>query len=136
RGGWGGEGGGGWFGGEVGTAAGSWRTGLARLHPQWRIEGAWPADGGAGEDAVVPGRALARELGLRVGDTLTVRAGGRSGRLAVRGIVDAGGLDDRRLWLPLPTAQRLAARPGEIDRVAFSALVKPETRQAPPDAAH
>src|SRR5262249_14075659 len=70
------------------------------------------------------------------GDTLTVRAGGRSGRLAVRGIVDAGGLDDRRLWLPLPTAQRLAARPGEIDRVAFSALVKPETRQAPPDAAH
>jgi putative ABC transport system permease protein len=51
----------------------------------------------------------------------------------VAAIVEAGGLDDRRAWLPLPLAQRLADRPGELDRVAISALVKPETREVEPD---
>src|SRR5262249_20552132 len=30
-----------WFEREIATASGPWRTGLARLHPRWRIEGAW-----------------------------------------------------------------------------------------------
>ena len=33
-----------WFAHEVSTAAGPWRTGLASLHPSWRIEGDWPDD--------------------------------------------------------------------------------------------
>ena len=122
-----------WFATELPTAAGPWRTGLASLHPSWRIEGGWP-DGIA--TGVVLGRALARELGASVGGALELAAeqGGESVRVAA--IADAGGLDDRRLWLTLALAQRLAGRTGEIDRVALSALVKPEPAARGPGGFH
>src|SRR5262249_22512684 len=68
-------------------------------------------------------------------DSLAIAAGGPGARVRVSGVVDAGGLDDRKVWLPLGLAQRLSARPGEIDRVALSALVKPEPRHPAPDPA-
>jgi putative ABC transport system permease protein len=118
-----------WFEREIATASGPWRTGLARLHPRWAIVGAWP---GANEAAVAVGRGL---LGASVGDTLELVCGTRRERVAVTALVSAGGLDDRRMWLPLELAQRLANRPGELDRVALSALVKPEPRSPLPDPA-
>jgi putative ABC transport system permease protein len=125
-----------WFAHDVTTASGPWKTGLVALHPNWRVEGAWPADT---ESAVVLGRALARETGARLGEPLLLAAGAREVTARVSGIVDAGGLDDRRLWLPLSLAQDLAHRPAEVDRVALSALVKPEPTRAggfrPPDPA-
>jgi putative ABC transport system permease protein len=69
---------------------------------------------------------LARELGVGVGDALALATSGRHATARVAAIVDAGGLDDRRLWLPLALAQHLAGRGAEVDRVALSALVKPE----------
>jgi len=124
-----------WFEREIATAAGAWRTGFAALHPRWQVEGRWPADDAS---AVAIGRGLARELGASVGGTLPLSTPHGSETARVAAIVDAGGLDDRRLWLPLALAQRLAGRPGELDRVALSALVKPEptSRGArPPDPA-
>ena len=125
-----------WFGHEFETAAGPWRTGLARLHPRWQVEGSWPAEG---DTAVAIGRELARSLGARPRDRIELQVAGTresaSARATVAAIVDAGGLDDRRMWLPLALAQRLSGRAGEIDRVALSALVKPEPRHAAPDAA-
>ena len=123
-----------WFDHELATAAGAWRTGLARLHPRWRVEGAWPSDA---DTAVALGRDLAGSLGVGPGDAIVLEVKGtresRGAAVSVSAIVDAGGLDDRRMWLPLALAQRLSARPGEIDRVSFSALVKPEPRGAVPD---
>src|SRR5262249_40507118 len=107
-------------------------TGLARLHPRWNIVGAWPA---AGDSAVAMGRELARSLGVRASDFIALHVAGARLAVTVAAVVDAGGLDDRRLWLPLGLAQRLSARPGEIDRVALSELVKPEPRHAAPDPA-
>jgi len=121
-----------WFARTLATSSGPWTTGFARLHPQWRVEGAWPADAAA----VAVGRPLARELGLARGDELELAAGPERAAVRVSAIVDAGGLDDRRLWLPLALAQRLAHRSGELDRVGLSALVKPEPRHTPPDPAH
>jgi len=116
-----------WFAHDLATADGPWRTGLASLRPTWRISGAWPR-----EDAseIALGRELARTLRARTGTTLDL---GPRGTVRVAGIIDAGGLDDRRAWLPLALAQRLAGRSGEIDRVPLSALVKPQAREAPPD---
>ena len=125
-----------WFAHDLATEDGPWRTGLAELHPHWRIEGEWPADTST---AVALGRALARETGTSVGRALALQTtfGHETARVAA--IVDAGGLDERRLWLPLALAQRLAGRGAEVDRVAFSALVKPEPVRAggsgPPDRA-
>jgi len=121
-----------WFEHDVATAAGPWRTGLSRLHPQWRLEGAWPADA---DTAVALGRALARDLGLGVGEAVDLKARPVRVTARVAAIVDAGGLDDGRVWLPLALAQRLSGRANEVDRVALSALVKPEARHAPPDPA-
>jgi len=125
-----------WFAHDVATASGPWRTGLAALHPNWRIEGAWPADT---SHAVALGRTLARERGVSVGQELPLAAGGEQAAARVSAIVDAGGLDDRRLWLPLSLAQDVAHRKNEVDRVALSALVKPEPSRAsgfrPPDPA-
>ena len=112
-----------WFAHTVATAAGPWATGLAALHPRWAIEGAWPGDTAA---AVALGRGLARELGAAVGGLLELSAPRGRETVRVSALVDAGGLDERRLWLPLGLAQRLAGRGGEVDRVALSALVKPE----------
>jgi len=112
-----------WFARDLATAAGPWRTGLAALHPNWRLEGEWPADSGA---SVALGRALARELGASVGGELELSRPHDARHVRVAAIVDAGGLDDRRLWLPLGLAQALAGRRAEVDRVALSALVKPE----------
>jgi len=122
-----------WFAGTLATASGPWSTGFARLHPQWRVDGAWPADDQA---AVAVGLPLARELHVARGDALELAAGAERATLSVTAIVEAGGLDDRRLWLPLAIAQRLAHRAGELDRVGISALVKPEPRHTPPDPAH
>jgi len=122
-----------WFAHEVSTAAGPWRTGLASLHPSWRIEGDWPDDTAA---AVVIGRALARELGTGVGGAIELATVLGHERVRVAAVADAGGLDDRRLWLPLALAQRLAGRATEVDRVALSALVKPEPAARGPGGFH
>ena len=124
-----------WFDHELPTAAGPWRTGLARLHPRWQITGAWPADG---DSTVAIGRELASLLGVGPRARIVLGVAGThapvSARVSVAAVVDAGGLDDRKMWLPLSLAQRLSGRSAEIDRVALSALVKPETRITPPDA--
>jgi putative ABC transport system permease protein len=104
-----------WFVCDVKCEDGNWHTGLASLHPMWHVLGAWPAETA---QAIALGSALARRLHARVGQPL----------------VEAGGLEDRRAWLPLPLAQRLAQRPGEVDRVAISALVLPESHAVAPDA--
>ena len=136
-----------WFERRITTPSGAWPTGLARLHPRWRVEGAWPAEDA---ESVALGRELARQIGVRPGDALELEVSGGAPRgtvlkdgsstghatAKVAAIVDAGGLDDRRLWLPLAFAQRLADRPGVVDRIALSALVKPEPRHAQPDPAH
>jgi len=121
-----------WFARELATAAGPWTTGLSRLRPHWTVTGHWPA-GDAPE--VVLGTELARELPASPGDTLTVALAGGSLALRVAGLVRTGGLDERRAWLPLAQAQHLAGRPGELDRVALSVLVRPAPRRAPPDPA-
>jgi putative ABC transport system permease protein len=120
-----------WFVRDVACGDGSWHTGLASLHPMWRVTGAWPAESA---QAIALGTACARRLHARIGDTLVVDAGGGREQLLVTTLVEAGGLENLRAWLPLALAQRLARRPGELDRVALSALVKPESHAVAPDA--
>src|SRR5207248_3967177 len=114
-----------WFERDVPCDDGVWHTGLSSLHPMWRATGAWPAESA---QAIALGAALAHSLAARPGDTLRLDAGGVAAAVRVTAVVEAGGFDDRRAWLPLALAQRLARRPGELDRVALSALLKPDVR--------
>ncbi len=119
-----------WFARDVATAAGAWRTGLARLRPLWAVAGSWPAEA---TDQVALGSELARALGARTGDTLTLASATGARLMLVTGVVTAGGLDASRAWLPLSLAQSLSGRAGEVDRVSLSALVRPVPQRAPPD---
>ena len=120
-----------WFRREIPLEGGLWRTGLASLRPHWKVEGRWP---GEDADEVALGRDLASRMGLRPGQRLTVRSGGREARWLVSGVVSADPLENARAWAPLARVQELAGREGRIDRVWLSALVKEAPRGRAPDA--
>lgn len=110
-------------------------AGMAAIAPWWKVDGALPADA-AGEREPVPvllGRTVARRHDLHAGDRarLHPEGAGAALELQVTGVLEAGGLEDESLYLPLAAAQRLSGRPGEVDRVLVSALIKPGFPPAP-----
>lgn len=121
-----------WFDRPLVLPDGIWRTGQRSLRPHWSLSGRWPREDA---DEIALGRDLAARTGLRVGDWTDMVRQRKTAHLRVSGLVAAGGLDDRRAWVPLAIAQSLAERPGEVDRVWLSALVRPATSKRPPDAA-
>jgi putative ABC transport system permease protein len=97
-------------------------TGVSSTDPWWHVDGRWFSDGA--QESVI-GADLARRMGLRVGDTVTVRSGERAHTLSVTGIVSTGGREDNAILAPLQVAQDFAARPGRYRRLLVSALTKP-----------
>lgn len=111
-------------------------TGVKAISPWWRVEGQWVEDSDA-EGALV-GAEVAQRLALTPGGSLTVsyrdgseRAGGRSQRLTVRGILTTGGAEDRQVFVSLPVAQGLRGIHHGVDRVQVSALTLPKEMLAP-----
>jgi putative ABC transport system permease protein len=118
-------------------------TGLKKLHPAWKVAGAWPDDkDGMG---VLVGRRLAARLGLGAGSAITVTLAGDPCRGApcgrpdgagtrpaptnlfqVRGVLETGGGEDDQVLAPLATVQSLAGLEGKVRRIEVSALTKPE----------
>ena len=82
-------------------------TGVSSTDPWWHVEGRWFSDGA--EESLI-GAGLARRIGLRVGDTVSVRSGERAHTLTVTGIVSTGGREDNAILAPLQVAQGLAGR--------------------------
>jgi putative ABC transport system permease protein len=119
-----------WFDHEAGSPGESWKTGVAPLHPVWRVSGRWPREGA---DEIALGKQPASRLGAHEGSTITLRIAGVPRTLTVSGIVTAGGPEDALAWAPLDRVQSWTGRGTEVDRVWLSALVRPEPRRAPPD---
>lgn len=94
-------------------------TGAPIVYPYWKVTGAWPNDGA--NEALV-GEKLAREAGVKPGDTVDVS--GR--RLKITGMLNSGGAEDSEIIAPLSVAQQLLGRPGAVSKVYVSALTKPE----------
>jgi putative ABC transport system permease protein len=115
----------------------SWRTGIEKTHPWWRIsKGRWFSD-----DALecVVGRNLARKSGafkngqyifpgLAIGDNFVIDRGPSERPLFLKavGILDSGGAEDDEIIVPLAVAQDLAKEPGQYRKLYVSALTKPE----------
>jgi putative ABC transport system permease protein len=102
---------------------GTFATGVSATNPWWNIEGRWF---GADASECVVGSAIARRLGIAVGQTLEVHAGARAVDLTVVGLVSTGGQEDDAILAPLLVAQQLSNRPGQYRRLLVSALTKPE----------
>ena len=102
------------------------QTGLEKLHPAWKVQGAWPGDGSR---QCLVGAALAGKLGIKPGGSLTFQSGGNPAStisLAVSGILRTGGEEDDEVLAPLAAVQSFTGLTGKVRRVEVSALTKPE----------
>jgi putative ABC transport system permease protein len=75
------------------------------------------------------GANLASKLGVEAGDVLSVEAK-KSETVTVSGIFHSGGDEDDALFAPLAVAQRIADKPGLVNRIEVSALTTPENELA------
>ncbi|MGC1781291.1 MAG: ABC transporter permease [Acidobacteriaceae bacterium] len=101
----------------------SWTMGAVKLHPWWKIQGAWPSDAAQGAvPEIAVGSELARQLRVRVGDAIQVN----ETPVRIAGIVSSGDTVARTLLVPLALAQQWIGHPGAVRRVYVSALTKPE----------
>ena len=98
-------------------------TGLRRLSPFWQVEGKWIAVDFDEEHCMI-GRALARNMALKVGDRLRVlkRETGFNQSLTVRGIVETGQAEDDQIFVNLSLAQKILGQPGRINHAMLSIL--------------
>ena len=108
-------------------------TGILRLNPTWRVEGALPDDGAPdATSGLLLGRALADQLGARVGDNVQLslpslgQAAPTTYDISVTGILTTGGEEDGQAFVPLDLAQAWAGLPDQVRKVQVSALIKPE----------
>lgn len=99
-------------------------TGLMRLRDWWDVEGSWADDDDPA--AAMAGASLAAARGWAVGDTVTVAGAEGEAELTIAGIFHGGGDEDDLLYATLATAQRLAGREGELDRIEVRAITTPE----------
>jgi len=105
----------------------TFRTGLRRLHPTWKVQGQWPDDSDLSSCLV--GHRLAAALHVSPGETLSVDVAPTSsatGKLTVGGILEAGGDEDDWIFVPLARVQTLTGLDGKFRRAEISALTKPE----------
>ncbi len=102
----------------------SFQTGIRQLHPTWKVEGNWPAANDA--DGCVVGSQLARALGLKIGQTLSIQAKTGLREFKIRGILESGGIEDQEALAPLESVQEMAGFQGKVRRVEISAVTKPE----------
>ncbi len=104
----------------AGSSIETYTMGAPGMHPWWKLQGTWPAEGILNEAAI--GSTLATQLHLAVGDSII--ANGIP--LRITGIVSSGAATDPLLLLPLALAQQLINHAGAVRRVYVTALTKPE----------
>lgn len=115
-----------WFHHRLQTADGEeFITGAERIFPWWKVGGVWPREGN-GQKGILAGTEIAEGMGLRVGDRLKVKQGGREEEVVVVGTFESGGAEDWQLFSDLATVQDLFHLPGKVDQVLVSALTKPD----------
>lgn len=113
----------------------TFRTGVERLYPSWKVQGRWPA---AGSDECVVGAQLASSMGLKPGDKIALSVGSSSepADFEVSGIIETGGIEDREAMAPLAVVQRMTGLEGKVRRIEVSAITKPDDSLAHTPVSH
>jgi putative ABC transport system permease protein len=100
-------------------------TGMRNMKSWWDVTGEWPA--GDDEDAAMAGSLVAAREGIAIGDTIVLSAAnGETKTFTVKGVFNAGGAEDERIYVPLAAAQSMARREGQVSSVEVSALTTPD----------
>jgi putative ABC transport system permease protein len=105
-------------------------TGIDKINPWWQVDGRWFSE--TSSECLV-GQALARRMGLRIGQRIFLGGSGphvilRSAlpEFLVTGILTTGSSEDHAVILPLAAVQQLSERTGQYRKLYVSALTKPE----------
>lgn len=109
--------------------AGTWLDEAIKLAPTWKIAGGQVASRGD-LTSCLAGRNVAQQLSLTPGSELELNYLGRTARMTVAGIVDAGAAEDNQLLVNLPVTQALAGLNGQIGMVQLSVNGTPKTIEA------
>ena len=101
------------------VVVGVWLDQMPKLSPSWTVEGNWVQRRDDIERCMI-GRNVARNFQVPAGGEIVLSVPEHSARLAVAGIVEAGGAEDNQIFVNLPVAQSLMAHPGKIELVQLS----------------
>ncbi len=117
-----------WFHKTVQSSTGeSTTTGVKDMRSWWKVTGQWASDD-ANETMI--GSTLAQQLGVTVGDTLTLTDSADtthpSRTLTVTGIYESGDDDDTALYAPSAIVQDVTALADDIDEIEVKALTTPD----------
>ncbi len=118
-----------WFNHHLSLATGEeLDAGVKDLRSWWDIpSGSWIDESETGaQDQVMVGAVLAEELGVSVGDSLTLKGRADTATVSVRAVFDSGEDADGQIWAPLDLAQKLSGLEGCVGTVEVSALTTPD----------
>jgi putative ABC transport system permease protein len=101
------------------VVAGTWLDEARKLEPTWKFAGAGVASRDDATQCLV-GRDVAQHFLLAPGSQIELDYLGRTARLNVAGVVDAGAAEDSQVFVNLSVAQKLAGLDGQIQFVQLS----------------
>ncbi len=102
---------------------GTTEVGLLGMREWWTVDGNWPEDD---TNQVMVGVDLAEQLGVTIGNTLTLSKNDNSQVVEITAIYTAGDEDDQSLYLGTALAQELADLGQVVNQVEVKALTTPE----------
>ena len=107
-------------------------AGVTSLRSWWEVtDGKWIDEQSIeNRNVAMVGSALAEKLGVRMCDEIHLTGSVSDLTVKVAGIIDAGGDEDNKIFMPLDTAQTLSGLDGKVDSVEVSALTTPDNELA------
>jgi len=100
-------------------------AGLRRLSPYWQVEGKWVTVD-FDEDSCMIGKTLAKNMELKVGDTVNV-IGSETGfqkSLTVKGIAETGQAEDEQIFVNLSLAEKILGMEGKVNHAMLSIVTE------------
>ena len=100
-------------------------TGMKAMKSWWTLDGQWLEDDDS--DGALVGSSLAKKLGIKNGDTISLSSAEKPFRdFTVRAVFDAGGDEDDCVYVNLSSAQELFSKQGLVSSIDVSALTTPD----------
>lgn len=100
-------------------------AGLRRLSPYWQVDGKWIAVDFDDRSCMI-GRALAKKMELKAGDSVTVMRSetGFHRRLRIKGVAETGQAEDAQIFVSLALAGEILGRRGTVDHAMASIVAE------------
>ncbi len=100
-------------------------SGLRRLSPYWQVEGKWIVVD-FDEDSCMVGKTLAKNMELKVGDSVSVikNETGFQKKLVIKGIAETGQAEDEQIFVNLSLAGKVLGLEGKVNHAMASIMTE------------